>query len=98
MHSVLKAHGITDSVKGQKGGIRLARPLTQVNAGELVVIFDGGIEFSVCGGKISPTCGKKSLCRTDHICEEISQRMLEILLETPLSSILAPSFDDEPGL
>lgn len=88
VHSVLKVHGVTDSVIGQKGGIVIKKPLSLVTVGELVMMFDGGIEFFVCNGKSGYTCSRKDKCRTNELCREVTTRMMRVLNETSLASIL----------
>ena len=88
VHSVLKMHGVTDSVIGQKGGIIIKKPLACVTVGELVMMFDGGIEFFVCNGKSGKDCPQKDDCKTNELCGEITARMMSVLNQTSLASIL----------
>jgi Rrf2 family iron-sulfur cluster assembly transcriptional regulator len=85
IHSALKRNGLTTSVLGAKGGIKLAVPLTEITLGGLVEIFDGGIEFSICSGKKTNECPDKQKCAMrsawNGLSERIQQKLNDISLE-----------------
>lgn len=50
--------GFVETVRGRKGGLRLARPPQDINVGELVRHTEGGFDLVECEGcVIAPACG-----------------------------------------
>lgn len=53
----LRKGGYLDSVRGRAGGVRLARPPSQINVGEVVRHSEGGFDLVDCGScLIAPAC------------------------------------------
>jgi len=54
----LRTAGYLDAVRGRTGGVRLAKPPTEINVGEVVRHTEGGFELVDCSScLISPACG-----------------------------------------
>lgn len=60
----LKQHGITEGSVGARGGVRLLRSLSEVSLGEMIRLFDEGIEFLVCCGEKSNDCPNQDTCKS----------------------------------
>lgn len=58
---VLIQHGILESARGPSGGVRLARPATQIALKEIVLAIDGGAIFTECVLGL-PGCGTRKPC------------------------------------
>ena len=56
--SKLAAAGYVESVRGRNGGIRLGRPATDINVGELIRYTEGMIDLVGCS-----ECKLKGVCR-----------------------------------
>lgn len=57
----LRKEGYLDAVRGRTGGIRLARPATQISVGEVVRHTEAGFDLVDCGScVISPACALTS--------------------------------------
>ena len=57
VHDLRKA-GYVDAVRGRSGGIRLARPPTEINVGAVVRHTEEGFDLVDCGScVIAPACG-----------------------------------------
>lgn len=53
----LRKGGYLDSVRGRAGGVRLARPPSQINVGDVVRHSEGGFDLVDCGScLIAPAC------------------------------------------
>jgi Rrf2 family nitric oxide-sensitive transcriptional repressor len=53
----LRKQGFLDSVRGRSGGIRLARPASEISVGEVVRHTEGGFDLVDCGScVIAPAC------------------------------------------
>lgn len=50
--------GFVETMRGRNGGLRLARPASEINIGELVRHTEGGFDLVECGScVIAPACG-----------------------------------------
>ena len=88
IHTVLRGEGITASVIGSKGGIRLARPLGEISLGTLVALFDDGVEFGVCFGNKSNDCPKQDVCPTRAVWKTVSAGVQASLNGISLETVL----------
>lgn len=54
--------GYVETVRGRHGGVRLARPASAINVGELVRHTEASFELAECGDcRITPACGLKGV-------------------------------------
>ena len=54
----LAGAGFVETIRGRNGGLRLARPASEINVGDLVRHTEGGFDLVECGGcVIAPACG-----------------------------------------
>ena len=88
LHAVLKRNGITDSILGAHGGIRLSKPLSAISLGRMIDLFDGGVKFVVCFGDKSNNCPRQSICETRSVWKTVSNRISRELDGISLASIL----------
>lgn len=59
---ILGQAGLVESLRGARGGYRLARPLAAVPLAEVIVAFDGPIALTAC------VDGSTGLCEAEGIC------------------------------
>jgi Rrf2 family transcriptional regulator, nitric oxide-sensitive transcriptional repressor len=53
----LRKEGFLDAVRGRNGGIRLARPASEISVGQVVRHTEGGFDLVDCGScVIAPAC------------------------------------------
>lgn len=56
--NALRHDGFVVTVRGRSGGIRLARPASEIGVGEVVRRTEEGFELADCSGcSLSPACG-----------------------------------------
>ena len=58
VHSLSRA-GYIETFRGKSGGMRLARPAAEINIGELVYQFEGGVDIIDCAQRnciLNPSC------------------------------------------
>ena len=70
----LRQAGIVSSVRGPGGGFRFSRPLSEINAKELLDAAGEGLELTPCGDDPAG-CGKSSDCLAHLIWAEATGRM-----------------------
>ena len=60
----LRKQGFVDAVRGRTGGIRLARPPSEIRVGDVVRHTEGGFELVDCGScVIAPACSLTTALR-----------------------------------
>lgn len=85
---VFKQNGITSGTMGARGGITLERPLTEISLGDMVRLFDDGIEFAVCCGEKSNDCPNQDFCETRSVWRGVSSLIQRELDAVPLETVL----------
>lgn len=88
IHAVLKQNGITSGTVGAKGGLQLLRTLADISLGDLVLLFDEGVAFSVCCGDKSNECPNQDTCEIRNAWNHVSAAVQEQLDRVSLESVL----------
>lgn len=61
--SALQAYGFVETIRGRKGGLRLARPPAKISIGEVFRVFEAGVPFAECFSPDTNTCPLAAACR-----------------------------------
>ena len=88
IQALLKQHGITSGTVGPKGGISLEKPLSAISLGDMIMLFDSGIEFAVCCGEKSNDCPNQNTCETRSVWRAVSGEIQRELNQISLETIL----------
>lgn len=88
IQAILKREGITSGTVGPKGGINLLRPLSGISLGDMVRLFDGGVEIAVCCGDKSNDCPNQDTCETRSVWRAVSGEIQRELDAVSLERIL----------
>ena len=99
IQAVLKQKGITSGIVGARGGLQLARALSEISLGDLVRFFDDGVAFDVCCGEKSNDCPNQADCDIRSVWSGVSAVVQGQLDAISLESILQryPSLGCEGG-
>jgi FeS assembly SUF system regulator len=89
--AALAKTGILTSIRGAKGGYRLARDPAQITAADIVTAVDGPIALTICleEGNVG-ACDVESLCPTRHGWHRLNEAIRAALASVPISE-LAPA-------
>jgi Rrf2 family protein len=97
----LRRAGLIKSVRGPKGGFRLARPAGRISVGDIVRAVEGPIGVVPCvapescyGGRTRRSdgpCPKKDNCAARLVWEKLSSEIERLLDEMNLRQVLAES-------
>lgn len=82
IQQVFKQQGITSATVGPRGGLKLEKSLAEISLGEIIRLFDNGIEFSVCCGEKSNDCPNQEFCQTRSVWRGVSA-----LIENELNAV-----------
>lgn len=88
IHSTLRQSGLTASIIGAHGGIKLNKPLSAISLGKMIGLFDEGVRFVVCFGEKSNDCPRQNTCETRSVWRTISNRIQKELDTVSLEAIL----------
>jgi Rrf2 family protein len=99
MMNVLKdlaGEGYVESVRGARGGYRLARPLDEVTLADLVSAIEGPVQLAECVGhtaerKDKGTCRIRRTCPIVDPIYRVHRRLREFLGRITLAEIVNPA-------
>ena len=83
----LKAAGFIRSVRGAKGGYRLAQKPDKISVGEIIEILEGGLSLVDCVEN-PKYCKRQKECPTKDIWLRMSGRLMEELSALSLQDVL----------
>jgi Rrf2 family iron-sulfur cluster assembly transcriptional regulator len=83
----LKAAGLIRSVRGAKGGYRLARKPDEISVAQVIDVLEGGVSLVDCVNH-PEVCGHEAECPTRPIWLGMSQLLKEKLSSLSLQDIL----------
>ena len=86
----LRKEGFVDAVRGRSGGIRLARPASQISVGQVVRHTEGGFDLVDCA-----SCVIAPACALTAALEEARRAFMGVLDGYTLESLVA---DRQRGL
>lgn len=81
-----KAHYI-ESVRGSKGGHKLAKPPDEITVAEIVAILEDGVSLVECVENIE-VCDRADICPTRLLWKEASAAMFDRLEATTLADLV----------
>ncbi len=86
--AVLRRAGIVESVRGAHGGYRLARPLDEVTALEVVELMEGSVAPVSCI-EDSENCVRVGNCSTEGLWRKLDLAVRAVLGGTTLADLVA---------
>lgn len=86
--AVLRRAGIVESTRGAYGGYRVARPLDQVSALEVVELMEGGLAPVPCI-EDDHVCEQDQSCSTKALWNEVDAAVRGVLGATTLAHLVA---------
>lgn len=85
---VLTGRGLVRSIRGARGGYRLARPPTQISFLEVIEAVEGPVQLNVCLDHLD-RCDVSAGCTMYHVWKAGQDRMLEVYRRTSLAELAA---------
>ena len=83
----LKKADLIKSVRGPKGGHKLAKPPEEITVGEIVRILEGGIDLSDCISN-PKACKNNESCVTRSLWQEATKAMYDKLDSTTFADMI----------
>ena len=86
--AVLRRAGIVESTRGAYGGYRVARPLEQVTALEVVELMEGSLAPVACIEDID-ACEHTGHCSTETLWNRVDNAVRDVLGSTTLAQLVS---------
>lgn len=83
----LGQRGYVETVRGRKGGMRLARPADQITVGEVVRWTEGPIELVECFNPQTNTCPLAGVCHLSRGIQRALRAFLSVLDDMTIADI-----------
>lgn len=84
----LSSQGLIETVRGNGGGIRLAKPPNQISIGKVVRLTESDMHLVGCFDKTGPSCIISSHCILKTVLEDALNSFLLVLDNYTLEDIL----------
>ncbi len=82
--------GYIETVRGKGGGIRLARPTSQINLGDVVRDFEEDMTIVECFDPSTSSCSIEPNCRLQAILRDSLKAFLQTLEQYTLADLVRP--------
>jgi len=86
----LGLRGFVETVRGKGGGIRLARPATAINVGDVLRATEDNFELVECMESGAPECRIARVCVLRRAFNEGLRAFLDVLDEYTLADLVRP--------
>jgi Rrf2 family protein len=86
--AVLRRAGMVESVRGARGGYRLARRPDELSALEVVELLEGTVSPVQCIDD-EESCGRTGACSTEPLWREVDAAVRRVLGGTSLADLMA---------
>lgn len=85
--AALRRAGIVDSVRGARGGYKLARPVDEISALEVVEILEGSVAPVRCI-EDSTNCVETGHCSTEGLWRRVDHAVRDVLGNTTIGDLV----------
>jgi Rrf2 family transcriptional regulator, iron-sulfur cluster assembly transcription factor len=92
----LKKANYLESLRGRKGGHRLAKPASEITVGEIVALLENGSALVDCTGD-QTVCDRSAVCPVRLVWKEASEALFGVLNKVTFAD-LAQKIDDFENL
>ncbi len=86
--AVLRKAGIVDSIRGARGGYRLARPANQISALEVVELLEGSVAPVTCV-EDEGSCERVGACGTESLWRDVDLAVRSVLGGTSVADLMS---------
>lgn len=88
VHQLAQA-GYLDTVRGPRGGLRLARPADTILVGDIVRLTEGPIDLVECFNPARNTCKLRGVCHLSVKLQEATRAFMAVLDDLTVAQIAA---------
>lgn len=88
--TMLTAAGLLRSVRGQHGGLQLARPAAAISLADIVEAVEGPIALTCCVDTAKPDCALTACCTVRPHWPAVNSALRGALADVPLTRLAGP--------
>ena len=92
VHQLAQA-GYLETVRGPRGGLRLARPATEIVVGHVIRLTEGPIDLVECFNAELNTCKLRGICKLSAKLHEATNAFLAVVDDLTIAQIAANRTD-----
>lgn len=98
--ATLARHGLLGSIRGRKGGYRLARSPANISMEQIIAAIDGPIALTVCVDQGIDSCSVSAFCTSRDYWHRINEAIKEALDQVSLAEVASsmPMFLDPAAI
>ena len=90
----LRKGGIVESVRGPRGGYRLAKSPAEISMGEVLEVLEGPIQLLDCASTATPPiehkCSQHTGCSMRNVWTYLTETIAGVLHQTTLEQLCSP--------
>ncbi len=90
----LRKGGIVESVRGPRGGYRLAKAPSEISMGEVLEVLEGPIQLLDCASTAAPPiehkCSQHTGCSMRNVWTYLTETIAGVLHQTTLEQLCSP--------
>ncbi len=87
--NTLAQGGFVETVRGAKGGLRLAKPASAINLAAVVRLTEAGSDLVECFNPATNTCVIDKACRLKHVLHDALESFYHTLAQVTLADLVA---------
>ncbi len=81
--------GYLDTLRGRNGGLRLARPATEINVGQVMRFTEKGIALVECFDPATNSCVITPACKLKHVLNDALEAFFKTLEQSTLADLVS---------
>ena len=81
--------GFVETLRGAKGGLRLARPASAINLAAVVRLTESGSDLVECFDPTTNTCVIDGTCKLKHVLRDALEAFYQSLAQVTLADLVA---------
>ncbi|MEL6088939.1 iron-responsive transcriptional regulator RirA [Bartonella schoenbuchensis] len=82
--------GFLQTVRGRNGGIKLAKPATEISVADVVKIIEDNFSMAECFDKTEVTCPLVNSCNLNIVLKNALNAFFDVLSTTSISDLKQP--------
>ncbi len=84
--------GFIQTVRGRNGGVKLAKPATEISVADVVKVTEDNFSMAECFDTAEPNCPLIDFCGLNTALKKALNAFFEVLSVTSLADLQRPSF------
>lgn len=87
----LSKANLVQTSRGNQGGVRISRPISQINIKDIIEAIDGPKTLNICLSSRGSLCESLKTCPMWEVWDSVQKKMLSVLEKTTLNELIKKS-------